>query len=164
MIKFIAVASIAIATLFLSMPVAVHAQAVDPIADRDAIRKVMHDYFEAYSRGDMVAVVNLISVPFMVQGPKGFSVFTKADEALDWYTKLHDSVVKQGYAKSQWLDLGVRLLGQSYAIAGGPYVRYKIDESELNKAGGTYLLNKVDGVWKVGVLLGYPIKDAFKPE
>jgi hypothetical protein len=120
MIKFIAVASIAIATLFLSMPVAVHAQAVDPIADRDAIRKVMHDYFEAYSRGDMVAVVNLISVPFMVQGPKGFSVFTKAEEALDWYTKLHDSVVKQGYAKSQWLDLGVRLLGQSYAIAGGP--------------------------------------------
>ena len=70
MIKFIAVASIAIATLFLSMPVAVHAQAVDPIADRDAIRKVMHDYFEAYSRGDMVAVVNLISVPFMVQGQR----------------------------------------------------------------------------------------------
>ena len=37
---------------------------------------------------------DLISVPFMVQGPKGFSVFTKADEALDWDTKLHDAIVK----------------------------------------------------------------------
>ena len=77
-----AVASI-IAALFLSIPVAAHVQTADAIADRDAIRKAMLDYFEAYSRGDMVAVGNLISVPFMVQGPKGFSVFTKADEALD---------------------------------------------------------------------------------
>jgi hypothetical protein len=67
--------------------------------------------------------------------------------------------VKQGYAKSQWLDLGVKLLGQSYA-RGRPYVRYKIDGSELNSAGGTYLLNKLGGVWRIGVLLGYPIKDA----
>ena len=72
--------------------------------------------------------------------------------------------MKQGYAKTEWLDLGVKLLGQSYAIAGGTYVRYKTDGSELNRSGGTYLLNKVDGVWKIGVLLGYPIKDAFKPE
>jgi len=88
-----AVASI-IAALFLSIPVAAHAHTADAIADRDAIRKAMLDYFEAYSRGDMVAVGNLISVPFMVQAPEGFSVFTKADEALDWDTQLQDAVVK----------------------------------------------------------------------
>jgi hypothetical protein len=66
-----AVASI-IAALFLSIPVAAHAQTADPIADRDAIRKARLDYFEAYSRGDMVAVGNLISVPFMVQGQRAF--------------------------------------------------------------------------------------------
>ena len=25
-------------------------------------------------------------------------------------------------------------------------------------------LNKVDGVWKIGVLMGYPMKDAFIPQ
>jgi len=72
--------------------------------------------------------------------------------------------VKQGYAKTEWLDFGVKLLGQSYAIAGGSYVRYKTDGSELNRSGGTYLLNKVDGVWKIGVNMGYPVKDALKLE
>jgi hypothetical protein len=124
----------------------------------------MHDYFEAYSRGDMAAVMKFINVPFVVTGPKGFTAFTTADDTLDWYTKLHDAVVKQGYAKSQWIDFGVKLLGQSYAIAGGTYVRYKTDGSELNRSGGTYLLNKVDGVWKIGILMGYPMKDAFIPQ
>ena len=72
--------------------------------------------------------------------------------------------MKQGYAKTEWLDFGVKLLGQSYAIAGGSYVRYKTDGSELNRSGGTYLLNKVDGVWKIGVNMGYPVKDALKLE
>jgi hypothetical protein len=141
-----------------------HAQTIDPIADRNAIDKVMHDYFEAYSSGDMAAIMRSINLPFMVQGPKGFMAFTTADEALAWYTKFRDAAVKQGYAKTQWVDFGVKLLGQSYAIAAGTYVRYKTDGSELNRSGGTYLLNKVDGVWKIGVNMGYPTKDALKLE
>ena len=65
----------------------VHAQTIDPTADREAVGKVMHDYFEAYSRGDMIAVMKFINVPFVAQGPKGFVTFAKADEALDWYTR-----------------------------------------------------------------------------
>jgi hypothetical protein len=49
---------------------------------------------------------------------------------------------------------------ESYAIA----VRYKTGGSELNRSRGTCLPNKVDGVWKIGVNLGYPKKDAFKLE
>jgi hypothetical protein len=163
--KLITTIRIAIAALFLSIPTAVlHAQTTDTTADRNAVDKVMHEYFETYSRGDMATVMKFINVPFVVTEPKGFTAFTTADEALDWYTKLHDAVVKQGYAKSQWIDFGVKLLGQSYAIAGGTYVRYKTDGSELNRSGGTYLLNKVDGVWKIGVLMGYPMKDAFIPQ
>jgi len=159
-----AIKAVIAAVLFLLIPIALYAQTADPVADRNAVDKAMHDYFEAYSRGDMVAVMKFVNVPLVINGPKGFTAFTTADETLDWYTKLHDAVVKQGYAKSQWTDLGVKLLGQSYAVASGTYVRYKTDGSELNRSGGTYILNKVDGVWKIGVLMGYPVKDAFKPE
>jgi hypothetical protein len=154
-----------VAALLLPIPTtALHAQTVDTTADRDAVNKVMHDYFEAYSHGDMTVVMNFISVPFLVQGQKGFTAFTATDDAMAWYTKFHDAAVKQGYAKTQWIDLGVKLLGQSYAIAAGTYVRYKTDGTELNRSGGTYLLNKVDGVWKIGANVGYPAKDAFKLE
>jgi hypothetical protein len=153
-----------IAALTFLTPTIVYAQIADPAADKTAVDKVMHDYFEAYSQGDMAAVMKFVHVPLTVMGPKGFRNLTTSDEALDWYTTLREAAVKQGYAKSQWIDLGVKLLGQSYAIAGGTYVRYKTDGSELNRSGGTYILNKVDGVWKIGILMGYPIKDAFKLE
>lgn len=141
-----------------------HAQAIDPTAERTAVTKVMHDYFEAYSRGDLDAVMKLINIPFVVSGPKGFTAYTTADGTLNVYTRFRDAAVQQGYAKSEWIDLGVKLLGATYAIAAGTYVRYKADGSELNKTGWTYLLNRVDGLWKIAISVGYPAKDAFKPE
>jgi ketosteroid isomerase-like protein len=156
-------AIIALVAFFVSS-LSVHAQTADLAADKSAVDKVLHDYFEAYSRGDMAAVMKFINTPFMVQSPKGFTAFTTVDEELAWYTKFRDAAVKQGYAKTEWIDLSVKLLGQSYAIAAGSYVRYKTDGSELNRSGGTYLLNKVDGVWKIGVNMGYPVNDAFKLE
>jgi hypothetical protein len=112
----------------------------------------------------MAAVTKLISLPFVVSSPKGFTAYATADEVVQSYTTFRDAAVKQGYAKTQWLDLGVKLLGQSYAIAAGTYERFKADGTELNRSGGTYLLNKIDGVWKIGVNMGYPAKDAFKPD
>jgi hypothetical protein len=164
MTRLIATIGVVLIALFLSIPVGIRAQDVDTAADKAAVTKLMHDYFETYSRGDMAAAMKLMSVPLVVNGPKGFMALTTPDEALDTYTRFHDAAVKQGYAKTQWIDLGVKLLGQSYAIAAGTYVRYKTDGSELNRSGGTYLLNKVNGVWKIGVNIGYPIKDAFKIE
>lgn len=149
---------------FLLIPLSAHSQALDPVAERAAVTKVMHDYFDAYSRGDMDAVMKLINVPFVVSGPKGFAAYTTADGTLSMYTKFRDAAVQQGYARSEWVDLGVKLLGATYAIAAGTYVRYKADGAELNRSGGTYLLNKVDGLWKIAVNVGYPAKDAFKPD
>ena len=144
-------------------PIPAHAQTADPDADRSAVEKLMHDYFQAYSRGDMEAVMKFINVPFVVSGPKVQGLYN-GDEPMAWYTNFRDAAVKQGYAKTEWLDLGVKILGQSYAIAEGTYVRYKTDGTELNRSGGTYLLSKVDGVWKIGLNIGYPVKDAFKLE
>lgn len=152
-----------VAALMLSIPNIVCAQTVDPTADRTAIEKVMRDYVEAYSRGDMALMMKFVHLPLTVAEPKGFRSLATSDEAVALYTKVRDAAVKQGFAKSQWIDFGVKLLGPSYAIAGGAFVRYKADGSELNRAGGTYVLNKVDGEWKVGVGMNYPAKDALVP-
>ena len=59
----------------LTEPVALAQQAgnIDPATDRNAIDKVMHDYYEAYSSGDMAAVIKFINVPLMVTGPQSTS-------------------------------------------------------------------------------------------
>jgi ketosteroid isomerase-like protein len=139
-------------------------QAIDPAAERTAVKKLMHDYFEAYSRGDIDAIMTFINVPFMVSGPNRFRVFTTADETQNMYRRFRDAAVQQGYARSEWIDLGVRLLGATCAIAAGTYVRYKADGGELNRPGWTYLLNKVDGLWKIAVSVGHPARDTLNPE
>ena len=85
---------------FLSFSVAVHAQTTDLTGDVKPVDQMMHDYFDAYARGDMVALIKFVHVPFMITGSKGFTAFTRGDEALEWYTKLYEAAVKQGYAKS----------------------------------------------------------------
>ncbi|TWB87523.1 uncharacterized protein DUF4440 [Bradyrhizobium macuxiense] len=156
--------TLTIAAALMLIPLAARAQSIDPATDRSAIDRLMHEYFEAYSRGDMAAVAQIISTPFVTAGPRGFTSFATKDEALDWYKKYRDAAVNQGYAKTEWIDFGVKLLGPAHAIAGGTYARYKADGSELNRSGGTYLLSKIDGAWKIGVNLGYPVKDAFRLE
>jgi hypothetical protein len=163
MIRTIAGIRVAIAALLLSIPVAARAQTSDVMADKAAVDKLMHDYIETFSRGDITAMMNFVGAPLTITDG-GFKVIPTADEVQARYTALRDGLVKQGYAKSQWIDFGVKLLAPSYAIAGGTYVRYKTDGSELGRSGGTYLLGKVDGVWKIRVVIGYSAKDAFKPE
>jgi hypothetical protein len=80
MIRLLAFIRAAVAALLLSTPMAVRGQSADPIADKGAIANVMHDYFDAYSRGDMAAVMKFMNVPLVVSGPKGFTAFVTADE------------------------------------------------------------------------------------
>ena len=152
-----------IAAMALLIPTVAGAQDADPVADRAAIEKVMYDYVEAYGSGDMDHLMQFVNIPLTVAGPNGFRSIAASDEAVALYTRLRDAGVKQGYAKSEWLEFGVKLLGPSYAVAGGTFVRYKADGNELNRGGGTYLLTKVDGVWKVGVGVNYPVEDALVP-
>jgi NTF2-like protein (DUF6841) len=153
-----------IAALMLLIPNIVSAQDADPVADRAAIEKVMYDYVAAYGDGDMDRLMQDVQFPLTVGGPNGFRSLATSDDAVAVYTKIRDAGVKQGYAKSEWLDFGVKLLGPSYAIAGGSFIRYKADGSEFNRGGGTYLLTKVDGIWKVGVGVNYPVEDALVPQ
>lgn len=105
------------AALMLLIPNIVGAQAADPVADRAAIEKVMYDYVAAYGDGDMDLLMQNVQLPLTVGGPNGFRSLATSDEAVAVYTKIRDAGVKQGYAKSEWLDFGVKLLGPSYAIA-----------------------------------------------
>src|SRR5689334_25137172 len=99
-----------VAALMLLSPTFAHSQTVAPTLDEAAVDRVMREYFEAYSHGDMPAVMSFVSVPVMVQGPNGFATFTTAQEALDWYIKYRDAAVKQGYVRTEWIDLGRELL------------------------------------------------------
>lgn len=59
----------------------------------------------------------------------------------------------RGYARSELTMLHVKRLSAGTALAAGVAVRYKTDGQELDRVGVVYLLQKVDGRWKIAVIV-----------
>jgi hypothetical protein len=62
------------------------------------------------------------------------------------------------------VELHVKLLGKTAALASGVFIRYKTDGSELATLGGTYLLRKNDNDWKVAVVTVHPASDVIRAD
>ena len=88
---------------------------------------------------------------------------TTADVEKFYGAALQD-LKERGYSHSDLLEVHVRLLGTTVALVSSLFKRYKTDGSELATLGGTYLLRKTDGVWKIAVLIGHPAKDVIRAD
>ena len=50
----------------------------------------------------------------------------------------------------------MKLLDQTTVLASGVFVRHKMDGSELETIGVTYVVRKTEGEWKIAVLTRHP--------
>jgi hypothetical protein len=71
---------------------------------------------------------------------------------------------EHGYSHSKWVELHVKLLGKSVALASAIFTRYKTDGSEMATLGATYLLRKNDGDWKIAVINPHPASDVIRAD
>jgi hypothetical protein len=62
----------------------------------------------------------------------------------------------RGYSHSTWSEQHVKLLDQSIALVSAVVVRHKMDGSELESIGATYVLRKTEGEWKIAVIIRHP--------
>jgi ketosteroid isomerase-like protein len=141
------------------MPVASAAEATD----ENAIKKVIYDYFDAFNRNDIDAVMTFVHAPLVLTAGPQSTVYNTPDQVREFYAKFRENAAKKGFAKSEWVDFEVKLLGPDYAIAGGTYVNYKADGSEIRRVGGGYRLQKVDCVWKIILASASPPPDSSSP-
>ena len=67
----------------------------------------------------------------------------------EFFSGLLPGLVKEGYAKSIWDHLEVRLLDDHTAIASGVVTRYRADGSVFQRQGVTYGLWRTGQGWKI---------------
>lgn len=118
-------------------------------AEATVVERVLHAYEGAWSRHDAEAIAGFYYEPAMRVSPKGPIVRETRAMQQAFFTGLLTSLIGQGYSKSQWQPLEVRLLDANTAIASGVVARYKEDGSVFQRQAVTYGLWRTEEGWKI---------------
>ena len=122
-------------------------------AEKTAVDHAFHDYNDTFVRGDLSAIGHHCHVPFTRISPQGVEVLPTMSEIEAFYGGIQRDLRERGYSHSTRSELHLKLLDQITALASGVFVRQKTDGSELETIGGTYVLRKTEGEWKISVVI-----------
>jgi len=127
-----------------------------------AVERALRSYYDTVAGGDAAAVAQCFTAPATFLTPHGSS--TAATTALieTSFVAILRGFKAQGYSHSTWSEAHVKLLGDTTALASLMVVRHRTDGSEIGTFGFTYLLRKIDGGWKIAVLIGHPPGDVLR--
>jgi ketosteroid isomerase-like protein len=135
------------------------AQSVDQESERAAVERTLLSYAEAFNRGELSSISQHCNVPFVVVAPQAVRTFATTAEVEMFFDGILRDLRERGYSHSKWMELHVKFLGKTVALASAVFTRYKTDGSELATLGGTYLLSKHEGDWKIAVVTVHPASD-----
>jgi ketosteroid isomerase-like protein len=117
------------------------------------VTRVLTDYYRAFSTLDVQAILPYYLEPSLVVSPQGVAAMPTHAALVAVIAPGMEAFRARGYARSELTMLQVKRLSAGTALAAGVAVRYKTDGQELDRAGVVYLLQKVDGSWKIAVIV-----------
>jgi ketosteroid isomerase-like protein len=115
--------------------------------------EALNEYYKTFSTLDLNAIVSHFSEPCMSIGPQGvFSAGNRAGLA-NAFRPFVDGLKAKGYARSEFVEAQVTTLGDTAALVRGVAVRYKLDESELERVPISYLMHRSADGWKIATMV-----------
>jgi ketosteroid isomerase-like protein len=125
-------------------------------AEKTVVDHAFRDYNDAFVRGDLSAIGQHYSAPFVFISSEGVKVLPTMSEIEAFYGGVLRDLRERGYSHSTRSELHVKLLDQTIALVSAVFVRHKTDGSELETIGVTYVVRKTEGEWKIAVLTRHP--------
>ena len=117
--------------------------------DRVAATQALVDYFNAVITLDTQRVSQYCNEPFMYLDSARSSSFATRSDVEAWLKPGFAALKERGYGRSEWPQLQVKVLGNGVALASALIVRYKVDGTEMSRAGATYFMRKTQDGWKL---------------
>jgi len=129
----------------------------EPVAseehDEAVVTRVLADYYRAFSTLDVQAILPYYHEPSLLVNPQGVAAMPTHAALVATVAPGMEAFRARGYARSELTMLKVKRLSAGTALATGVAVRYKTDGQELDRVGVLYLLQRVDGSWKIVALV-----------
>lgn len=113
----------------------------------------LNEYYKAFSTLDLSAIVSHFSEPCMSIGPQGVFSAGNREALATAFKPFIDSLKAKGYARSEFVEVEVTTLDDTAALVRGVAVRYKLDESELERIPISYLMHRSADGWKIAAMV-----------
>jgi ketosteroid isomerase-like protein len=118
-----------------------------------AVIRVLAEYYAAFSTLDVQAVLPYFHEPSLLIGPQGVLAAPTHAILSAAFTPAMDGLRARGFGRSELNVRDVKSLSATATLVTGVALRYRVDGQELERAGITYVLHKVDTRWKIRVLI-----------
>jgi ketosteroid isomerase-like protein len=117
-----------------------------------AVREFVHDYGEVFSSGDPEAIAAHFHEPALLVAETVRMLETR-DAVEDLFAAILDSLEEQGYAYSEAEEAEVEAAADDRVRARVHWVRYRADDTVLERLVSTHIFRRTEGGWKMIVLL-----------
>lgn len=126
-------------------------------SEQQVVAAQLHEYFADMGRAFHADHPGLLSRhysgPLLLLSPQGTTLMSDA-EAIDAFCRQLIANLPADYDHSTVHSIDVRMQNPSIAVASIDGGRYRANGEEIRRLGGTYILTKASGDWKIAVLLG----------
>jgi hypothetical protein len=123
------------------------------MTDETAVRRMLDDYYRAFSTLSVQAILPCLDQPALLVGPLGVIALPMPSAIEPIFGPVMESLRTRGFARSELGSLEIRILSAQSAFATGIAIRYRSDGEELERAGISYLLRRSDDGWKIVVMV-----------
>ena len=125
----------------------------ESVTEETAVTLFLTHYYRDFSSLDIQAILPYFHEPSLIIGPQGvFAAPTRSVLATALVPVL-EGLRGRGYGRSELSVRQLKPLSPATILVMGVALRFKVDGQELERAGVTYLLQKVDQQWKIAVLV-----------
>jgi hypothetical protein len=123
------------------------------MTDEAAVRNTLDEYYRAFSTLSIQAILPYLCEPALLVGPQGVIPLPAPSSIEPIFGPVMEGLRTRAYVRSELGSQEIRMLGARSAFATGIAIRYKSDGEELERAGISYLLCRLDDAWKIAVMV-----------
>jgi hypothetical protein len=117
----------------------------------DEIKSFMIEYVEGFDRDPSITAAYYAQPAFYV-GPTGVKVMQKKEDTVAFIAEILSQIRPMGYVRTTVEYCSVKMLHDSIALCGMLGIRRRVDGSEIQRIGTTYVLT-ANPEWKIRELI-----------
>jgi len=123
----------------------------------------LKDYYAAFSTLDAQQYLSYFHEPSLLIGPQGVFAATTRALLMTVFAPAVETLRAKGFGRSELSVRDLKSLSATATLVTGVAIRYKIDGTELERVGVTYVLHKTDSGWKIAVLILHDVNGGGLP-
>ena len=121
--------------------------------DQEAIQAVLNGYYDAFGR-DSAVLASFFSEPALAVFPNQIVRLDSRADVASFYEKFVASLKPSGFSHAKLAEHHIKLLNSTTALCSAVSIRVKVDGTEMERSGFTYLLRRTDAAWKLYEVIG----------